>query len=89
MPIEFNKTPGSARKRQRTRAGEIPAIRPSSEAPPMLPTKRIRIIQPIRARVGTFAPGQVVTLERGLANSWIGFGLAEEDKSLDGPPETK
>ena len=50
---------------------------------------RIRILRSIATRDRAFAPGSVVDIENELARAWIQAGVAEEDKSLDGPPEVK
>ncbi len=89
MPIEFDKKPGGANKRQRRRNGELPQPqKPPAEATPP-ETIRVRMLQAVRSKRGNFAPGQVIDLPAVIARSWIGFGLAEEDKMLTGAPETK
>lgn len=50
---------------------------------------RIRIKKDISTRIGAFTAGQVIELEDVLARSWVGFGLAEEEKSISLVPETK
>jgi hypothetical protein len=35
------------------------------------------------------APGRVVRVPAHVAKRWVADGLAEQDKSLDGSPETK
>lgn len=90
MPIEFDMRPGSGNKRQRRKNGQLPeAPRPSTEAPPVVATMRIRMLQSLISRHGKYKTGQVVELPILTARSWIGFGLAEQDKMLDGAPETK
>ena len=88
-PIEYDKTPGGANKKQRTRDGVIPEIAKDPGGPAPSPTMRIRMIRDLRCKRGAFRAGEVVILEPETARSWIGFGFAEQDKSLDGPPETK
>jgi hypothetical protein len=50
---------------------------------------RIRMKKDISTRIGAFTAGQVIELEDVLARSWVGFGLAEEEKSISQVPETK
>ena len=38
---------------------------------------------------GVFNAGEVVHIDEKTAKSWILAGLAEQDKSLDGPAEVK
>jgi hypothetical protein len=92
VPIVFDKRPGSIKHHQRRRDGTFtkdyvpepePVIAPA-------PTMRIRILRNIiHSRSGTFLAGQTTHLPIDKARLWIEAGLAEEDKSLDGPPETK
>lgn len=62
-----------------------------SVAPPVEPTTmRIRILRTIRgSRHGSFAAGQTAELPTALARAWITEGLAEQDKMLEGAPESK
>jgi len=88
MPIKFDKEPGSVKKYQRTK--DIPVVVPEPAPAPAPETKRIRILRNIiGSRHGSFLAGEVVRLDAVLARSWVAMGLAEEDKSLDGPKETK
>jgi hypothetical protein len=48
-------------------------------------TIRVRILR----KVGIYQAGKVYEVSRRLASDWLNQGYAEEDKSLDGPPETK
>ena len=93
MPIEFDKTKNSIKKHQRTRNGTLTKDLPPQKAPAppeSVEKMRVRILRTIRgSRHGTFIAGQSAELPVDLARSWIGSGLAEQDKSLDGPPETK
>ena len=50
---------------------------------------RIRILRSIATADRAFTPGSVADIENELARAWIQAGVAEEDKSLDGPPEVK
>ena len=50
---------------------------------------KVRILRSIATRDRAFVPGSVVDIENELARAWIQAGVAEEDKSLDGPPEVK
>jgi hypothetical protein len=90
MPIEFDGRPGGANKRQRRRNSELPGpIKPPAPTLPPI-TMRIRILKHIGgSKHGTFKAGQVANLPVETARSWIGFGLAEEDKMIDSAPETK
>ena len=89
MPIIFDKTPGSANKLQRRRNGQLPETPKPSAGPAPIETMRIRMLQSVHSRQGAYKAGQVIELPVLTARSWIGFGLAEEDKMLDGAPETK
>jgi hypothetical protein len=91
MPIEYDKRPFSAQKRQKTKSGEIPPpVAPPVEPAPV-PLMRVRILRRITnsRKFGTFAAGNVARLPLDKAKELLSMGLAEEDKSLDGPPETK
>jgi hypothetical protein len=46
---------------------------------------RLRIIKYIRP----YEPGEVVEIVDSVAREWITRGLAMQDKSMDGPSETK
>lgn len=89
MPVEFDTRPGSGNKKQRRRDGTLPGrIKPPApEAPRTM--LRIRMLQSFTCRLGTYRQGQVVEVPVDTARSWIGFGLAEQDKMLSGAPETK
>jgi len=50
---------------------------------------RIRILRSIATADRAFTPGSVVEINDNLAKAWIRAGVAEEDKSLEGPKETK
>lgn len=89
MPIEYDDRPGSANRQQRTKDGQLPGpIKQPGENSPIT-TMRIRLLQPVKCRLGIYQQGQVVDLPEDTARSWIGFGLAEQDKMLAGPPEIK
>ncbi len=82
----MNKKKGPLPKRDGTLPGPIKA--PAPTPPPE--TTRIRILRRIQStRYGTFEVGRSCELPVDLARSWIGMGLAEQDKMLDGPKETK
>lgn len=93
MPVVFDKERNSARKYQKKKDGtpvpesyKAPVPHPEPPAGEM----RVRILRDIRSRQhGTFTAGQIAKVDRVTARSWIGFGLAEEDKALDGPSERK
>ena len=50
---------------------------------------RVRIIKPIGSAYGGFAVGTVANVPDGIAKQWCEDGIAMQDKSLDGPKETK
>lgn len=50
---------------------------------------RVRILRPFASKYGALRLGTSRTIPAALAASWIAAGLAEEDKALDGAPETK
>jgi hypothetical protein len=82
--------PNVTEKVQRKRDGDpvCRAFTPASE--PIVEKMRVRILRNILgSRHGTFLAGQSVELPFELARSWIGAGLAEQDKILDSAPETK
>ena len=88
-PIEFDKRPGSAKGKWKRRNGEpVGPIKPPGEPVPAA-TMRVRMLQAVRSKIGTFKPGQAIELDPATARSWIGFGLAEQDKMIDSAPETK
>jgi hypothetical protein len=58
--------------------------------------KRIRMLKNLLTRRGDFRIGKSVEIgehlgqvSEAMAKSWIGTGHAEEDKAIDGAPETK
>jgi hypothetical protein len=60
--------------------------------PPLSPlptTMRVRILRHMVTAFGPLRCGTVVTLPIATAQEWIKTGRAEEDKCLDGAPETK
>lgn len=90
MPIEYDKRPFSAQKRQRTKSGEIPPPAAPPVEPAPVPLVRVRILRRIMSRkFGTFAAGSVAMFPADKAKDLISMGLAEFDKMLGGPPETK
>lgn len=50
---------------------------------------RIRILRPFTFEGRRMRPGQSLTAARARGRSWIGYGLAEEDKMVEAAPETK
>lgn len=50
---------------------------------------RVRIIKPIGSAYGGFAVGTVADVPAKVAKDWCKDGIAMQDKSLDGPTETK
>jgi hypothetical protein len=76
----------------KTRGGETPPpYTPPAPAPePVVKTTRVRILRRIISRnYGSFVPGQVAHLPVILARDWVDMKMAEYDKSLDGPSESK
>lgn len=70
--------------------GTLPGPVKAPEPPAPVPTMRVRILRRIQStKNGTFAVGQSAELPVDMARSWIGMGLAEQDKSFDRAPETK
>jgi len=50
---------------------------------------RIRMTRQAVGPLGYFEAGKTYRVPAAVAEKWIAAGLAYEDKSLDGPPETK
>jgi len=50
---------------------------------------KVRILRSIATRDRAFVSGSVVEVDDKTAKAWIRAGVAEQDKSLDGPPEVK
>jgi len=50
---------------------------------------RVRILRSLATRDRAFMPGLVVEVDDRTAKAWIQAGVAEQDKSLDGPSEVK
>ena len=50
---------------------------------------RVRIIKPIASAYGGFSVGTVADVPADIAKVWCRDGVAMQDKSLDGPRETK
>lgn len=50
---------------------------------------RVRMLRRAFTAWGLMAPGRVVNVPASVAAHWIEDGLCEQDKSLDGPSETK
>ena len=50
---------------------------------------RIRILRSIATADRAFTPGSVVDVDEKTAKAWIQAGVAEQDKSLQGPSEVK
>jgi K+/H+ antiporter YhaU regulatory subunit KhtT len=55
-------------------------------APEML---RIRMLKSAATVIGVFRAGEVIMAPAKYARPWLASGLAEQDKMVDGPPETK
>jgi hypothetical protein len=53
------------------------------------PVVRVRFLRAVDAKIGRYQVGQSAVLPSVLARNLIGFGIAEEDKSLDSAPEKK
>ncbi len=52
-------------------------------------SRRVRILKVLTWRGKIYRPGEVARLPVDTARTWIGYGLAEEDKMIDGAPEVK
>lgn len=50
---------------------------------------RVRLLRPAVTKYGVLLAGQSAEVPTATATSWIAAGLAEQDKALDGAPETK
>jgi len=50
---------------------------------------RVRILKMIATKLGGFNPGEVTNVPEKIGKAWCDAGLAEQEKSLDGPKETK
>jgi len=88
MP-HFDDLAKRVKRPSKTKKGETPPpyVPPTPVAPA---TMRVRFLVRIAgSRRGTFFVGQVAELPVEVAKDWIGMGLVEQDKSLDGPPEIK
>lgn len=82
----MKKTKGPLPKRD----GTLPGPAKAPELPPPAPTMRVRILRRIQStKYGLFEVGKSYDLPADQARSWVGMGLAERDKMLDGAPETK
>lgn len=88
MPIQIDKKPG---RKPLRRDGTEAVVKSSTETPPPpAPTTRVRMLRDIfNSKRGTFLQGKTYHLPSDVARHWVTSGLAEEDKSLDGAPETK
>lgn len=84
MPMQIDRKPG---RKPLRRNGEEPGPMKAAVAPE--PTLRVRMLKTVTPGGGTFEAGKAYHVPVVMARSWIGFGLAEEDKSLDRAPETK
>ena len=83
--------PGKTKKRplKRRNGEDTPPPPPMQEPEPML-TVRVRMLRTVSSRFsGRHLAGQTAILPANVAREWIAEGLAELDKMLDGPPETK
>lgn len=88
MPV-FKDLAEKEKRPLKTRSGKVPppTVLVTEAGPEML---RIRLLTDIKgSRRGTFLKGQAAMLPADVAREWMKMGLAEMDKSLDGPPETK
>lgn len=62
---------------------------PLGASVPLPAVVRVRMLRKAFTAWGFMEPGRTVNVPRGVARHWMDEGLAEMDKSLDGPPETK
>ncbi len=89
MPIQIDKKPG---RKPLTRAGNVPEPPKAPEVPEPPQMVRVRSLRQFGSRHfnhGVKRAGEVFYIPLPLAREWIKIGLVEEDKSLDGAPETK
>ncbi len=89
MPIVIDKKPG---RKALTKAGKAPEPQKAPEVPEQPPLVRVRALRQFGSRHfshGVKLAGEVFYIPLPLAREWIKIGLVEEDKSLDGAPETK
>jgi hypothetical protein len=56
---------------------------------PLAPVVRVRMLRKAFTAWGFMEPGRVVRVPTAVGKHWIADGIAEQDKSLDGAPETK
>lgn len=50
---------------------------------------RVRILKPVATAYGGFIPGKIADVPYKVGRDWCEAGIAMQDKSLDGAPETK
>ena len=88
MTIQIDTKPG--RKPLRKNGEAAPPLPPVPE-PVAVTLVRVRALRNIvnSKRLGSLFVGKVKELPAQDARDLIRMGFAEEDKSLDGPPETK
>lgn len=86
MPIQIDKKPG---RKPLRRNGEAAGPSEPPGPPEPVSTRRVRMIRGVVCKIGTFEVGKTYEMPVNTAASWIGFGLAEEDKSFDHAQETK
>lgn len=83
------------RKQKHTQAGGgapsgPPPILSSPPAPAVTESElRIRMLRSAATRFGVLQVGMTYKVPADIARHWIEKGLAEQDKALDGAPETK
>lgn len=89
MPITnemFSKRKPAKRNGEQPKPEDMPG--PAQPIAP--PTKRVRMLRRVQSRFyGILEVGKTADIPVQTADTWIGMGLAEEDKSLGGPPEIK
>lgn len=87
MPIKIDTRPG--RKPLRKNGEEVGPIKPPGGPDAPAPVLRVRMLRDLDCKLGAFLKGRSYELPPTTARSWIGFGFAEQDKSIDSAPETK
>jgi hypothetical protein len=76
------------RKQKQNHTEEAPA-RAGASLPLSPSVVRVRMLRRAHTAWGFMEPGRVVRVPATVGNHWIADGIAEQDKSLDGAPETK
>jgi hypothetical protein len=62
---------------------------PRGASLPLPAVVRVRMLRKAFTAWGFLEPGRTANVPRSVAERWLEAGIAELDKSLDGPPEQK